>query len=74
MLGVVAGLKPGGHVVLVEYRAEDPRVMIKRLHKMSAEQAIREMQAVGLRWVETRDLLPQQHVLIFTKPAHTDPP
>jgi SAM-dependent methyltransferase len=73
MLGVVAGLKPGGHVVLVEYRAEDPRVRIKRLHKMSAEQAIREMQAVGLQWVETRDLLPQQHVLIFTKRARPDP-
>ena len=67
MQGVVAGLKPDGLVVLVEYRAEDPRVRIKRLHKMTAEQAIREMQAAGLQWLETRDLLPQQHVLVFTK-------
>ena len=31
-------LKPGGQLVLVEYRAEDPRVPIKRLHKMSEVQ------------------------------------
>lgn len=68
MAGVVAGLKPGGRVVLIEYRAEDPRVPIKRLHKMSAEQAILEMAAVGLAWDTTLDFLPQQHFLVFRKP------
>ena len=61
-------LKPGGQLVLVEYRAEDPRVPIKRLHKMSEEQVKQEMAAIGLDWVRTESYLPQQHVLIFQKP------
>lgn len=65
---LVASLKPGGNLVLVEYRAEDPRVPIKRLHKMSQAQVKQEMTAIGLEWVRTDDYLPQQHVLIFQKP------
>lgn len=61
-------LRPGGHVVLLEYRAEDPTVPIKPLHKMTQEQAKAEMDAVGLEWVRTEDYLPWQHVLIFEKP------
>ena len=61
-------LKPGGQLVLVEYRAEDPRVPIKRLHKMSEAQVKQEMAAIGLDWVRTDGYLPQQHVLIFQKP------
>ena len=61
-------LKPGGQLVIVEYRAEDPRVPIKRLHKMSEEQVKQEMAAIGLDWVRTEGHLPQQHVLIFQKP------
>ena len=61
-------LKPGGQLVLIEYRAEDPRVPIKRLHKMSEQQAKKEMAAIGLQWVETGSFLPQQHFLVFTKP------
>ena len=61
-------LKPGGQLVLVEYRAEDPRVPIKRLHKMSEVQVKKEMAAIGLDWVRTESYLPQQHVLIFQKP------
>ena len=70
MSAVFRSLRPGGRVVLIEYRAEDPAVPIKRLHKMSQEQAIRELDAVGLRWVETRDMLPQQHFMVFEKPAN----
>ena len=62
-------LKPGGQLVLVEYRAEDPRVPIKRLHKMSEVQVKQEMAAIGLDWVRTESYLPQQHVLIFQKPT-----
>ena len=62
-------LKPGGQLVLVEYRAEDPRVPIKRLHKMSEVQVKKEMAAIGLDWVRTESYLPQQHVLIFQKPS-----
>ena len=63
-----ASLKPGGRLVLVEYRAEDLRVPIKRLHKMSEVQVKQEMAAIGLDWVRTESYLPQQHVLIFQKP------
>ena len=68
MEGVVSGLKSGGRVVLVEYRGEDRKVPIKRLHKMTQKQARKEMLAVGLHWLKTDDYLPQQHVMIFTKP------
>ena len=68
MTGVVESLKPGGKVILIEYRAEDPTVPIKRLHKMSQAQAKKEMEAVGLAWKETKDFLPQQHFLVFEKP------
>ncbi|MEM6835730.1 MAG: class I SAM-dependent methyltransferase [Cyanobacteria bacterium P01_C01_bin.120] len=61
-------LKPGGQVVLAEYRAENPLVMIKRLHKMSEAQVKREMAAVGLKWLKTDESLPQQHLLFFEKP------
>jgi SAM-dependent methyltransferase len=67
MNGVVKGLKPGGRVVLVEYRGEDSSVPIKLLHKMTQQQAIKEMSAVGLQWLRTDDYLPQQHVMVFTK-------
>ena len=62
-------LKPGGMLVLIEYRAEDRRVPIKRLHKMSEAQAKKEMAALGLEWVKTEDYLPQQHVILFRKPV-----
>ena len=55
-------------MVLVEDRAEEPRVPIKRLHKMSEAQAKKEMAAIGLQWLGTEDYLPQQHVLVFQKP------
>ena len=67
MDGIVKGLKPGGRVVLVEYRAEDPNVMIKPHHKMTIEQAKKEMAAVGLKFVESKEDLPQQHFMVFQK-------
>jgi len=67
MQGIVKALKPGGRVVLVEYRGENPLIMIKRLHKMTQQQVRKEMNAVGLTWRETKNLLPQQHLMIFEK-------
>lgn len=67
MTRIREALRPGGRVVLVEYRLEDPTVPIKRVHKMSERQAIREMQAVGLRHMRTIGVLPRQHILIFSK-------
>lgn len=68
MRSIVKGLAPGGRVVFLEYRGEDPKVPIKPLHKMTVKQITREMEVVGLRFVEVRDFLPIQHFLIFEKP------
>ena len=65
MEGIVRALKPGGKVVLVEYRGENPFVLIKALHKMTQKQVRKEMQAVGLQWLETKSSLPQQHLMVF---------
>ncbi|NES73442.1 MAG: class I SAM-dependent methyltransferase, partial [Okeania sp. SIO2D1] len=67
MLGIVAALKSGGRVILLEYRGENPMIMIKGLHKMTEKQVKKEMNAVGLVWQETDDFLPQQHFLVFKK-------
>jgi SAM-dependent methyltransferase len=69
MRGIVRSLRPGGRVFLVEYRGEDPRIPIKPLHKMTQRQAIKELEAAGLRWLETKDFLPTQHFMVFEKPA-----
>lgn len=69
MTALVQSLKPGGRVVLVEYRGENPFIPIKALHKMTQRQVKKEMQAVGLVWQETKNLLPQQHLMIFRKVA-----
>jgi ubiquinone/menaquinone biosynthesis C-methylase UbiE len=67
MDSVVRALKPGGRVVLVEYRAEDPKVPIKPLHKMSEAQVRAEMAALPLAWERAGETLPWQHVLVFRK-------
>lgn len=67
MRAVVRALKPGGRVALVEYRAEDPAVPIKPLHKMTRVQAEKEMAAVGLKPQRSFDALPWQHLLLFEK-------
>ena len=65
---MVKGLKKGGRIVLVEFRAEDPAVNIKRVHKMSETQARTEFELFPeLRWEKTISVLPQQHILIFRK-------
>jgi len=66
--GLLRALRPGGLLVLVEYRAEDPAVPIKRLHKMSEAQARRELAAAGFEFVRNEDFLPQQHFLVFRRP------
>jgi tRNA A58 N-methylase Trm61 len=67
MTKVREALKPGGRVVFVEYRKEDPAVHIKEVHKMSVVQLEKEMQAVGLVHVKTVETLPLQHIVIFEK-------
>lgn len=69
MTGIVQALKPGGRVVLLEYRQENPMIMIKPLHKMTQKQVKKELKAVGLKWQETKEFLPEQHFLVFSKPV-----
>lgn len=72
MTRIVDALKPGGRVVLVEYRGEDPTVPIKPLHKMTEAQARKELEAAGLVWRATEHFLPQQHFIVFEKPMRTN--
>ncbi len=67
MQSIFHALKVGGKVYLLEYRAEDPDVPIKTLHKMTEAQSIAEMKAVGLRHERTEDFLPWQHFMVFVK-------
>ena len=64
---IKAALKPGGRLVLVEYRKEDPTIPIRPEHKMSVAEAKLEVEAEGFRLTTTNENLPRQHVLIFTK-------
>jgi ubiquinone/menaquinone biosynthesis C-methylase UbiE len=67
MQAITRALKPGGRVVFVEFRGEDPDVPIKPLHKMTETQVKREMSALPLEWIETISVLPRQHIIIFRK-------
>ena len=67
MQSLVRALKPGGKVVFVEYRLEDPRVPIKPLHKMSEAQVRKEAAVHALTYERTANTLPWQHVVIFRK-------
>src|SRR5438094_49060 len=66
-VAMVKALKPGGRMVFVEFRMEDPDVPIKLVHKMTQKQVIKEMAPHPLRWVKTLDVLPSQHIIIFQK-------
>jgi ubiquinone/menaquinone biosynthesis C-methylase UbiE len=67
MDAICRSLKPGGRVVFVEFRAEDPNVPIKLVHKMTEAQVKKEMSVMPLQWVQTIDVLPRQHIIIFRK-------
>jgi ubiquinone/menaquinone biosynthesis C-methylase UbiE len=65
---LLRSLRPGGRLVFVEYRAEDPAVAIKPLHKMSEAQIRREMRPFPVIWERTSERLPVQHIVVFRKP------
>jgi len=60
-------LKPDGHMVLLEYRAEDPKVPILALHKMTVDQVKAEIEPEGFRLDKVIETLPRQHILIFRR-------
>ena len=67
LASIVRALKPGGQLVFVEYRAEDPQVPIKALHKMSEAQIRREAAVHALQWERSVASLPWQHLVVFRK-------
>ena len=69
-LSMLEALKPGGKLVLVEFKAEDPNVPIKAIHKMSQQQAVKEFKAAGFSFEKNSSNLPWQHCLIFRKPKN----
>jgi len=64
---IKSALKPEGELFLIEYRAEDPNVPIKKIHKMSEKQAVKEMNAAGFKLKRNINNLPWQHCMIFVK-------
>jgi SAM-dependent methyltransferase len=62
-------LKPGGRIVFVEFRGEDPDVPIKTVHKMTEAQVKKEMSLHPLVHEQTIGVLPWQHIIVFRKPA-----
>lgn len=67
MTSLMKALKPGGRIVFVEYKAEDPSVPIKPLHKMSEAQIKTEAAIFALDWERTVSSLTWQHVVVFRK-------
>jgi ubiquinone/menaquinone biosynthesis C-methylase UbiE len=68
-LEIAKAMKPGGRVVFVEYRKEDPDVPIKLVHKMTEAQVKKEIEQpeFRLKWKETIGVLPRQHIIVFEK-------
>ncbi|MSQ96951.1 MAG: class I SAM-dependent methyltransferase [Gemmataceae bacterium] len=71
---LVKALKPGGRLVFVEFRLEDPKVQILTVHRMSIAQVMKEMKPFAeLKHQKTLDHLPWQHVIIFEKVEAKEP-
>jgi ubiquinone/menaquinone biosynthesis C-methylase UbiE len=60
-------LKVGGKLLLIEYRAEDPKVEIKELHKTSVVQVNKELTSNGFHLVQDGEFMPIQHFLVYEK-------
>lgn len=65
LAGMLQSLKNDGQIVLVEFRMEDPEVPIKRLHKMSKAQIMKELPPNGFKLTRSFDDLPWQHLMFF---------
>ena len=65
MESIKKALRPNGKIFIVEYRGEDPSVPIKKIHKMSEKQVVKEMKVIGLKLKVNMEKLPWQHCLIF---------
>jgi ubiquinone/menaquinone biosynthesis C-methylase UbiE len=59
-------LKPGGRLVLIEYKGEDRSIPILPSHKMTVAQAKLEVEHEGFTLTTVNSSLPRQHVLVFS--------
>jgi len=60
-------MKPGGRLVLLEYRAEDPTVPIRPEHEMTVKMVRAEVEPEGYKFDKTIEVLPWQHIIIFRR-------
>ncbi len=67
MHNISKALKSNGKILLLEYRAEDPKIPILPLHKMSIDQTNKEMEANGFKLTDDGEFLPIQHFLLYQK-------
>lgn len=67
LASVVQAVRPGGRVVFVEFKGEDPEIPIKALHKMTETRVRQEAALHRLEWESTASELPWQHVLVFRR-------
>ena len=67
MASIHKAMRPDAQLFLIEYRGEDDSVPIKRLHKMTEAQAVKEMEAAGFKLKENMGNLPWQHCMVFVK-------
>lgn len=67
LAAIVKSIKPGGRVVFIEFRGDDPKVPIKAVHTMTEAQVRKEAAVQPLEWMKTVGGLPWQQVIIFRK-------
>lgn len=60
-------LAPNGLIALVEFRAEDPTVLIRAEHKMTKAQILKEYKANGFKLAKEYDRLPWQHLMFMQR-------
>lgn len=67
LAGIRKALKPKGKLILIEYRGEDDWIPIKPLHKMTVNQAKKELEANGFKLIQNGKFLTIQHFLVFER-------
>jgi predicted methyltransferase len=63
---LVAGLRPGGRVVIVEVTRESPHGP-PQAHRLDPEEVVRELEAAGLAAEIVKESLPRQYVVVGTR-------
>lgn len=61
-----SSLKPGGKLVIVDFRMDSPEGPPKE-HRVSIETTTEELKSAGYTLVETQDFLPRQYFAVFKK-------